>query len=828
MKTFLPSLDQVSFFLGIATGLLLSWVIGRIKPIIIYFRQRAKEGFSSAQARLTISGEDRFRNDMLRLAQKQHLAASFCSLDDILVEPKIIAPPLVSDPDREHTFRNTAHQLLPYIPDFPELLSTYYYPTLRLAEAMQGGANLILMGDPGSGKTVALSDLTSQVARHFESTGTLKDLLPVLVHAADLNLPLKEPGALVSCLVDALLRHVSPLTLPHLSGLLREGIQTGKLLLLIDGLDELPPQWTDLVRNFIEELIQLSPNLRIIISASLEYYGGLAGLGLIPVAMNAWNKDDRAKFMRRWLNAWERLPLDKTSQEHPVIDTRLAAGWLKNASEELSPIEFTLRLWSALSGDSFGMSTKAVIEAHIRRLIRRLPSIQSALSQLAYNALFIQDGLMAVDQIERALAEISINIQIPDEELAEEQPTNATAAAGQQEGVPPAHKLMNKLVESGLWVEHTNNRLRFRHLHFAAALAGLRPQADLGADLLQQQPPWVGSLLTVCFASFNRDISPFISKIAAEVDPVLKQNSVDIVKIMRRSSPNQAWRIDALRNIFNELQNQDNPLSLKAKLITGLALSGDNGIPALFRRFFSHTSIELRLLSALGSGLIGDKKAINELVNLAMDPDTKVRQAACLALGALDDEAAIEQIALILIRGDDQIKRTAAEALAHHPGEGHETLKEGASYKDLRVRRAVIYGLAELNQPWVLDTLQEMQVKDEQWIVQSTAEQVRNQLIQPHTSIPKPYPALEQTTWIIEYAAQAGHGVQDEESALVVLANILNDGDRDQCIAALDRLRFVAKVNDQVINGAATKLNNANSTIKEMAYSVLWHLERSE
>lgn len=826
MRTFLPNLDQISFLLGLITGLLLYWVLTRIRPVISYFRQRAKEGFTSAQTRLTVSGEDRFRSDMLRFAQKQHLAASFAALDDILIEPKVIAPPNKFDPDREQFFLNTAHQILPYLPDFPELLSTYHYPALRLAEAMQEGANLILMGDPGSGKTVALAHLTSLIARRQESVGVLRDYLPLLVHAADLELPLKEPGAVVSCLVDAVLSHLSPMTLPNLSGLLRERIQTGNLLLMVDGLDELPFAWTDLVHGFLQSILVLSPNLRIIVAASLDYYGELPSLGLIPVAMSAWNKDDQAELLRLWLASWNRLPLDKSNPDHPLIDSRLAEGWLRNLPQESKPIEYTLRIWAALCGDTFGMSTKAVTEAHIRRLIEQLPSVSPILSQLAYDTILHQNGLLSIAQIENALTEISAGIQIPDERLQEPNTSSDAAAPIQQDPVPPARKLMNKLIESGLWVERSRDRLQFRHLYFAAVLAGNYPLFDLNSDFTFTQVPWTGATLAMSFASFNKNIDAYISFLTSRPTSALKQNWVDSAKMLRFSNPDSSWRTEVLRNLVGELQNQENSFSMKAKLISALAKSRENGIPALLRRFFAHPSGELRMLAALGSGLIGDKKAINELVNLALDPDMKVRQAACLALGTFEDPAALEQVALLLIRGDDQVKRAAAEMLAHHPGDGHETLKDGATYKDLRVRRAVIYGLAELNQPWALDTLQEMQINDDQWIVQSTAEQTRNLLTQPNKLIPKPYPALDQTPWIVEFAAEAGHGVQDEEAALALLGSILRQGDQDLCLAALDRLRFVALLSDQLIQDAAPKLKSSDASIRDTAYSVFWHLER--
>ena len=61
------------------------------------------------------------------------------------------------------------------------------------AAAHEGGeANLVLIGQPGAGKTVALAHLASLAANRSEKLGQLQDHIPFLLHVADLKLPIHD------------------------------------------------------------------------------------------------------------------------------------------------------------------------------------------------------------------------------------------------------------------------------------------------------------------------------------------------------------------------------------------------------------------------------------------------------------------------------------------------------------------------------------------------------------------------------------------------------------------------------------------------------------
>jgi len=95
----------------------------------------------------------------------------------------------------------------------------------------------------------------------------------------------------------------------------------------------------------------------------------------------------------------------------------------------------------------------------------------------------------------------------------------------------------------------------------------------------------------------------------------------------------------------------------------------------------------------------------------------------------------------------EPVVTAAAEALANDPNEGHAMLKDGATLKDILVRRAVVYGLARVDEPWALELLQTLQVEDDQWIVRTAATEVLDSMNPPiDPRVPFDAPELLATT----------------------------------------------------------------------------------
>src|SRR5215216_8059617 len=157
-------MDPISFVIGFASGVFFTWLFNRVRPLLAQIRENARERREAAQVRRTSGLEDNHRRITLRHAQGMHLAASLFSLDEVLQEPRLLAPPARVEPGVIGIQEDIISQTLPYMPAFPEIAAIYRAPTLSLTEALKGGSNIVIVGAAGTGKTVALAHLASLAA----------------------------------------------------------------------------------------------------------------------------------------------------------------------------------------------------------------------------------------------------------------------------------------------------------------------------------------------------------------------------------------------------------------------------------------------------------------------------------------------------------------------------------------------------------------------------------------------------------------------------------------------------------------------------------------
>jgi hypothetical protein len=188
----------------------------------------------------------------------------------------------------------------------------------------------------------------------------------------------------------------------------------------------------------------------------------------------------------------------------------------------------------------------------------------------------------------------------------------------------------------------------------------------------------------------------------------------------------------------------------------------------------------------------------------------------------IGNHAALEAVADALINGDEDLRLYAAEALANHPEEGFPTLREGATLDDILVRRAVVAGLQRVRQPWAVEALQKIEIKEEQWVVKNAATRALELIALPHPRIPQPLPALSQTAWFIAYAGEQGIGVVPGKPAYELLLKALREGKEEQQLAALDYLR--QRGDDTAVDSISQVMRSGSIEVREAAYNTLWHL----
>ena len=830
MQITLPP-DPFSFLFGFAVGVFFAWLLNRMRPLFRQVRESAKEKRQTAYVRRTSGLEDNLRRGTLRRAQGMHLAASLFSLDDILQEPRLIAPPAHVEPGVIPIQEDIISQTLPYLPAWPELAAIYRAPTLSVADAIAGGAHVVIVGAAGAGKTVALAHLASLAANLNVKAGPTSDLeaVPYLYHLADLQLPFDGSRDPISPILNAASENAPIFDLRRLPGFIQQTFKNGQALVLVDGFDELDPQGQGLVVDWFRSLLQAYPKIRIVTTGCAGQLTGLISLGFNPLALIAWDAPKSARFVQQWGELWSRtVALETWAQTgSQQVDPFLLNAWLMGDTNFLTPLELTLKTWAAYAGDSLGPRVLDAIATHIRRVSPSGTPV-AALELLAMQVVLTSQPVFDPRQARSWVKQYDI---VDDRPLESAEPITETpdgkdvpltdsqririkrSKAGE---AVPSYGLLSKMVDSGLLISHPNNKMRFLHPVLNGYLAGQAIGDNHADTTLLGLPDWDGKTLSLRYLAARGDASTIADLLLKQSDLPLHSRAFAVARWLRDAPREAAWRGKAFACLLTILQGEGQPLGLRGQAMAAFATSGDPGAATLFRQLLSSRSFELIPLAALGSGAIRDAKAIAALEELLQAPVGSVRRAICLALVAIGTDKSLEGVARALVQGDDELRRAAAEALANDPVEGHATLKEGAALDDIMLRRAVIHGLSRVGEPWALELLQHMQVEDDQWAVRNLATQYLEQMQNLDPRIPRPLSTPSESPWLIEFAGKQKMGVPRGGPATDVLLNAFRHGDTEERLAALPYLKRVA--NEGIIGALYNAMYGEDPEVREAAF----------
>lgn len=181
-------IEQISFWAGFVAATLIWWIISAVRKNWSRIKSWIKSQYDAYLERRLAGAELFLRESTYKRSQESHLAAPLFPLDDLAIEPLILVPPtkiLLEETPSEDTI---IQKIIPYIPDYPDLLSHIGYPSMSLSNTLANPIQLVLIGDPGSGKSFALADLASKLARRATGNSALEHSVPLYCHFYDLYL----------------------------------------------------------------------------------------------------------------------------------------------------------------------------------------------------------------------------------------------------------------------------------------------------------------------------------------------------------------------------------------------------------------------------------------------------------------------------------------------------------------------------------------------------------------------------------------------------------------------------------------------------------------
>jgi HEAT repeat protein len=411
------------------------------------------------------------------------------------------------------------------------------------------------------------------------------------------------------------------------------------------------------------------------------------------------------------------------------------------------------------------------------------------------------------------------NISEPSVEPINE--TSNTKTRKKASGKAPAAKasLLSKLTDSGLLENRRNGKMRFLHVVFSGLLAGEVMNAASASVILGQEP-WCGRSLALNSFAAKNDAADLVSILLSSADEMLERNVLTTGHFLRDAPKQATWRPKVLSALV-QLIKSDKPIALRMQAISTIVLSEDPSGSILFRQLMQLSDNGIRQMATLASGAVRDIKAVDQIIALVGDYSAQVRRAACLALVAIGTPQCLEAVARALLRGEEDLRRAAAEALANNHIEGYATLQEGSSSKDILLRRAVVYGLARLDDQWAQEILERIQVEDEQWVVRNAAVEVLESRTKVSPRVPRKMSAPHEAPWLIEFAGKYGVGIAPGAPTTDLLLRAIKSDKEEERLAALNYLRVMPS--ESVMSGLfQTYYSTEDLNMKEAIYFVLW------
>jgi len=802
--------DAFSFIIGLVAGSLFWYIVSKLKQLYPEIRNLIQDQIKLLKKNRLADIEEEYRKSVYLKAQRWHLSSTIFSLDEIVIPPKVIVENNVSTAYfNESDF--LSRKYIPTMPDWAEFSSRFSIPKILLSDAINDGKNSVLIGKSGSGKTVSLAYLASRLAKSATDSDNPENKVPVLLSIQDFNYTEEEVFSdFKELLLSAIINDFKQLHKKQLTQYLTEAISDHKVILLLDGLDELPKAEYSKAVNFLAKFSTKLDQIQILTTSSTEYLDGILRAQFVPLSLAAWNEVEVLAFLDLWRVNWDKLIHLKTesnnlSQKTP---TKLLHYWLTNAQKSLTPLEHTLIIWGAYSGDIQGESIFKALMSHFERILEgRFPE----------NALI----LLASDLIKRQLSYISKDeLSLFFSNALKSESSSQPALKDQN-----LQELLDFLVSNGILKTTQTWKYSFFNPLFTGYLAS-RSSAEFSIPDPSELIHWSAETSYLRFLTIQDKTGQWVEAFTSAESPPLYSNLTIVTSWLGEIPTTSTWRSTLMRRIVQLLQNDSLPFNARCRLIAALVSSNDQTIPLLLKQMVTSKSSTIRRLAALGSGAVHDVRLENDLNNLLSDSVEEVKHTACLSLASYNSRSALEAVTRVFVNGDENSRLIAAEALSQIKGEGYEILKDAITLEDIVLRRAAVFGLSRINEPWVTGELEKIAVEDSQWVVRNAAAQsleLRSKLNAVEDK--RVIPPLEQP-WLLEFAANLGVSVSPEQNPASLLTKILTHGTFDEKLKALEIIKSYP--DHQVEQNVYTiAMSNQNPLLTEIAMNCLWYLQSS-
>ncbi|MGH1365345.1 MAG: SUMF1/EgtB/PvdO family nonheme iron enzyme [Calditrichia bacterium] len=242
-------------------------------------------------------------------------------------------------------------------------------PTTAL-EAAEGNDRLVLLGDPGAGKSTFAKQLCVQLATAALERGD-EVSLPVFINLRDLAAKLKTDSLkklsasdrtieLRRLMTEQIQRSFAELESEEFGETFLKGIQNAKCLLVLDGLDEVPFDKRESMRDLVGESCAYFKLQKLLITCRVRSYSDASHFdGFASYTLAPFNADKIRNFIRGWYLAQQSMGRIVAAQIEDKIED-LAKAALEGSLKEIAGNPMLLTTMSIIHQRDIGLPDRRV------------------------------------------------------------------------------------------------------------------------------------------------------------------------------------------------------------------------------------------------------------------------------------------------------------------------------------------------------------------------------------------------------------------------------------------------------------------------------------
>ena len=294
--------------------------------------------------------------------------------------------------------------------------------SLPVWDAVRATPRVVLLGDPGAGKsTFARKMLGLQAAVMLKQCdpfpGFAEDLLPVLIVLRELTVNLDwqklerlpaetQKKGLLDHIHQHLVKDLKRTSAEASTGLIQQALENGKVLLVLDGLDEVPQSLRKAVRQLVGALLSEYHIERLIITSRIRSYVGSAVFENIQTfTIRVFDEEKIRGFVKAWYNT-QSLMGHVVEHDVPSRIQDLSTAAISDNLREISSNPMMLTSMAIIHQKEIGLPRERVrlYKLVVDVLLRRWQKYKLGEGQLAPSpdlSNFLMDDLRLLNAMER-------------------------------------------------------------------------------------------------------------------------------------------------------------------------------------------------------------------------------------------------------------------------------------------------------------------------------------------------------------------------------------------------------------------------------------------